>query len=271
MIAVFLVSTFLISWLALFLLPPAYSDLVMFVPGVMGIVLTIYLTIYKHEKLRTVFKLGSASNLLAGLVLSLAVFVLYLTISFASGFATFGLSDTAIEYYNGNASQAWIRFLTYGLPYMLGINLLFAIGEEIGWRGYLTAKIKSLAPNFWVRSLCVGIVWGLWHLPIHLLTGTPVINIFIFLLNVCLISICYTWLYEQKNAIWTTVLAHGAHNTFFNSILPMMTLTGGENLLWRGEDGLLVTICYSLVILYYILVNGRYYKNSFSQNYNRAS
>ncbi len=46
--------------------------------------------------------------------------------------------------------------------------MLFALGEEIGWRGYLLPKLSGLGP---VRAaLLAGLLHGLWHLPIILLT-----------------------------------------------------------------------------------------------------
>jgi membrane protease YdiL (CAAX protease family) len=44
------------------------------------------------------------------------------------------------------------------------LNLPFMFGEEFGWRGLLLSETKSM--GFLKSNLFIGIVWGLWHLPI---------------------------------------------------------------------------------------------------------
>ena len=44
------------------------------------------------------------------------------------------------------------------------INGLFALGEELGWRGLVYEELIHL--GFWRSSLIIGTIWGLWHLPI---------------------------------------------------------------------------------------------------------
>ena len=46
--------------------------------------------------------------------------------------------------------------------------LIFAFGEEIGWRGYLTFCFAAL--NARLAVMLVGFVHALWHLPVMLLT-----------------------------------------------------------------------------------------------------
>src|SRR5699024_7537754 len=47
------------------------------------------------------------------------------------------------------------------------INLIPALGEEIGWRGWLTPQLLPLGV---VPTIIItGIIWGLWHTPVLLL------------------------------------------------------------------------------------------------------
>ncbi len=50
------------------------------------------------------------------------------------------------------------------------INMLFAVGEEAGWRGYMMPQLKE---RFGLLNgrLLGGVIWGVWHWPIMLLTG----------------------------------------------------------------------------------------------------
>ena len=54
----------------------------------------------------------------------------------------------------------------------LGVGLLFntfylLISEELGWRGWLQPRLAHL--GFWPASIIIGVIWGLWHLPIILM------------------------------------------------------------------------------------------------------
>jgi membrane protease YdiL (CAAX protease family) len=50
-----------------------------------------------------------------------------------------------------------------------------ALGEEIGWRGWLRRELAPLGP--WAAIVLGGAIWSLWHLPVTLLghncTGQP--------------------------------------------------------------------------------------------------
>jgi membrane protease YdiL (CAAX protease family) len=51
-----------------------------------------------------------------------------------------------------------------GLVAGLTINVIAALGEELGWRGLLLRELSPL--GFWRVSLLTGFVWGLWHAPL---------------------------------------------------------------------------------------------------------
>jgi membrane protease YdiL (CAAX protease family) len=55
---------------------------------------------------------------------------------------------------------------------VLGFVLLAGpLAEEFGWRGYAQPRLRrTLAPM--PAAVLLGLVWGLWHLPLFLLTGT---------------------------------------------------------------------------------------------------
>lgn len=43
-------------------------------------------------------------------------------------------------------------------------NVIFALGEEIGWRGFLLPRLEPLGQ--WKAILVSGIIWGIWHAPV---------------------------------------------------------------------------------------------------------
>lgn len=57
----------------------------------------------------------------------------------------------------------------------IGALALFAIKgpvEEIGWRGFALPLLQRKMSPLWA-GLIIGIIWGFWHLPAFLLSGTP--------------------------------------------------------------------------------------------------
>ncbi|MFP4201047.1 MAG: CPBP family intramembrane glutamic endopeptidase, partial [Clostridia bacterium] len=46
-------------------------------------------------------------------------------------------------------------------------NLLFGLGEEFGWRGYLLQKLRGA--GLFAAMVIVGITWGIWHAPVILM------------------------------------------------------------------------------------------------------
>lgn len=45
------------------------------------------------------------------------------------------------------------------------INIIPTLGEELGWRGYLLPKLRSIVSDR-AALIITGIIWGLWHAPI---------------------------------------------------------------------------------------------------------
>lgn len=89
-----------------------------------------------------------------------------------------------------------------------------AMGEELGWRGFalpgLQAEHSALS-----ASLLIGVVWGLWHLPLWL-TGSEshAIGLFpVFVVSVIALSILATWMYNGSGgSLLLIVLLHAAAN-----------------------------------------------------------
>ena len=64
------------------------------------------------------------------------------------------------------SSLALIQILA-SLTYAPFLNSFFALGEEIGWRGYLYPALRERFSIVQTHVL-LGLIWSLWHLPINL-------------------------------------------------------------------------------------------------------
>ncbi len=93
-------------------------------------------------------------------------------------------------------------------------NTLFALGEELGWRGFLLPRLLPLGQ--WKAILLSGVIWGLWHAP-AVLQGLnypehPVAGVGLMIVFTVLLSVFLSWLYLSTNSPWAPALAHGAVN-----------------------------------------------------------
>lgn len=89
------------------------------------------------------------------------------------------------------------------------------LSEEFGWRGYalpqLQAKWNALA-----SSLILGVIWAAWHIPLWFLAGSSQqgTSFLLFLANLLLLSILYTWLVNSgRGSILVAVIFHAICNT----------------------------------------------------------
>jgi hypothetical protein len=126
----------------------------------------------------------------------------------------------------------------------------FALGEEIGRRGYLQPHLMSLGRN---RALfLVGLVWGTWHMPLIFLVpavGFPTGNLLLFFPlfygTIVAASFIYGYLRIYTGSVWPASIAHSVHNAAW-SILGAFTLVTASPLLVNvylvGDFGILIFI-----------------------------
>jgi len=88
------------------------------------------------------------------------------------------------------------------------------LGEEPGWRGFALPRLQSLHGPL-VGSLILGILWGLWHLPLF---WTPwntltTFNVVVFVLGTICLTIIYTWVFNNtKGSLLIAILLHASFN-----------------------------------------------------------
>jgi membrane protease YdiL (CAAX protease family) len=89
-----------------------------------------------------------------------------------------------------------------------------AMGEEIGWRGFVLPRLQARHSALGA-SIGLGVVWGMWHLPLWL-SGAPShpLGLFpAFVISVVAMSVLYTWLYNSTGgSLLIVVLFHAVTN-----------------------------------------------------------
>ena len=128
------------------------------------------------------------------------------------------------------------------------VNMFFALGEEVGWRGFLYPQLKA---RFGRNKglLLGGVIWGAWHWPLIWLIGYeygedyfgyPVVGMLLFLVFTICLGILCDRLYEKSESIWLPSLFHGAINAAATIPLAVCAAhTGSARLLGPVPNGLL--------------------------------
>ena len=205
-----------------------WTLLLMWVPGVAAIVMRIFYREGLFSGLSWNPIKGWQWILLAAFI-PLIIEILTISLSVVSGAAVLqegfisieneGISLQGIAMIFGAAAQPWYAFVpNFILSFFVGVlfySLAFALGEELGWRGYLQ---KEWAPaNSLFAFLAIGIIWGWWHLPGILLGHNypdyPILGGLILMpIVTILFSIAFGVAFNKQRVIWVPVIFHGSVN-----------------------------------------------------------
>lgn len=148
-----------------------------------------------------------------------------------------GLGGVDISIFGSNPIAIIINSLTIGLlP-----SLFLALGEEIGWRGFLVPRLAQ-SLSFRNTALLSGVIWGIWHIPVIVIggysSGTPTwYAVLCFLFLIIGVSFLFAWLRLKSGSLWPAVFLHAIHNTFIQSILDGITIDYGITKFFTTEFG----------------------------------
>jgi len=122
-----------------------------------------------------------------------------------------------------------------------------AMGEEIGWRGYLQPRLDAAG----LRSSLV-IVWLVqvaYHAP--LMVGAGYVNVGSFATSFSLFAIgdlAWTFIVARESylarSLWPAVFFHSFHNTISQWLFPKFFTVGTDQIWLQGEDGVLPMVGY---------------------------
>jgi uncharacterized protein len=116
-----------------------------------------------------------------------------------------------------------------------------ALGEEIGWRGFLLPRLVQQVGFTW-GCLFSGCIWAVWHYPGLLFAdynaGTrPAFALTCFTLMVIADSFVMGWLRLKSGSLWTAAVFHASHNLFIQAIFDAITAPAGRALYITTEFG----------------------------------
>lgn len=168
-----------------------------------------------------------------------------------------GLGAFSPDAYAGYAAKslgladwpAWARIvLMLALQASAGLVLscATALGEEIGWRGFLAPRLLA-HHGFIGGSVAVGLLWATWHAPVlfwmNFAGETPrPFAMVCFAVSLVGLSVVYSWFRLRSDSLWPAVLLHASHNVWITPVFSMMTVDTGATAYAIDEFGYLLAI-----------------------------
>lgn len=251
----FLAITFVFSWI-LFLIPLTFTNMdttqkqlstqglwaiAMWGPGIAAIATTLLIEKKPFSSLR-VNTLGPKRFYLWAWLLPIVLVIIGGLLTLLFGVAKLDLNFTMIRDAMASAAKesdvpagiivgAQVLFAFTLAPL---INVIFALGEELGWRGFLLPHLTPLGQ--WKAILISGAIWGFWHAPAIAqglnYPGYPVLGVFMMIMFCILLGTIFSWLYLNTKSPWVAALAHGSVNAVAG--LPILFFQPGFNMTIGG-------------------------------------
>ncbi len=125
-------------------------------------------------------------------------------------------------------------------------NLATALGEEIGWRGFLVPQLFETT-GFTSTALISGVVWACWHYPILIWgdynSGTPTwYGLTCFTVLLVAISFVFAWMRLKSGSLWAGALLHASHNLYIQDIFTPLTRETGKTQWFIDEFGAILPV-----------------------------
>jgi len=134
-------------------------------------------------------------------------------------------------------------------------GLATALGEEIGWRGFLVPELfKNF--GFTATSLISGIVWACWHYPVLIWgdynAGTPTwYGLTCFTVMVVAIAFVFAWMRLRSGSLWAGALLHASHNLYVQNVFTPLTRNTGKTAWFIDEFGAILPIVAVVFAIYF--------------------
>jgi membrane protease YdiL (CAAX protease family) len=101
-------------------------------------------------------------------------------------------------------------------------SLIKNIFEEFAWRGYLAPKLFSIGSNRLFFHICVGLIWGAWHIPYTFVIMHSAESWITFiprmLIGVAALSIVFGEIWIMTKSVWPALIMHTVGNSVLDTL-----------------------------------------------------
>lgn len=249
-----------LTWLCTYLLflnndiGIVFYPVLMFIPGIVAVFCRIRL----RNTYKTEYNIPIFPSQTKGLLFSVLFPILCILVNI---FVVFQL-ELGIIYMDK------IKLLRWGIP-LLVVGFIGAFGEEYGWRGFLLPILETYIQRH-VAIFIVGVVWGLFHLPmvyfLSVSTGiaSPVWMCSVQFLSCIFFSFPFAFSYHLSKSVFAPALLHTVWNTynslwFGNIYTNEPGIIKGNIFLLSGEGilGLITSVVFALFFLIFYKQSNR--------------
>ena len=135
-----------------------------------------------------------------------------------------------------------LRSALISAPVAILTASISAIGEEIGWRGFLWPLLRRRS-GFWLCSLIIGAIWWANHVPLIIFGWYgDLAHLPAFTVAIVGITLFIGVITDRSRSVWPSVITHGAWNGLVATIFAVTegaeqvpAFTGSDELI--GEFG----------------------------------
>lgn len=131
-----------------------------------------------------------------------------------------------------------------------------ALGEEIGWRGFLVWEMRKVMP-FWVVGVGSGLFWAVWHYPGILMTdysageGSRWLQVLFFSVSLASEGVVFAYFTFRTGSLWPAVVLHASHNCLIQRVYTPLTIKGLGTHLYIDEFGCLLPVVSIALAVYF--------------------
>lgn len=147
----------------------------------------------------------------------------------------------------------YLAMISLVISFILAFTAFF--GEEYGWRYFFQPLLQK---RFGLKGgiLLLGLLWGIWHLPINIFFYSPdtwYISVILQLINCTSLAIFFGFSYKKTGNVWVPVTMHFINNNMIAVI--------------AGSDAISGQVCRWIDIPIMLIINIAFIAFIFSKEY----
>ena len=189
---------------------------------------------------------------------SLISYLIIWTVGWGSFYNETFVKKIAVLYGTSSYSDFWTISIFVFMTVIFGLitSCSKALGEEIGWRGFLVPELLRRF-GYVKTSLISGVIWAVWHYTDLIFddynNGTPFwYGLICFTVMIISTSFIINWYTIKSGSLFPAMILHASHNRFIQSIFTPLTSTNDKSPWFIDEFGLVLALVTVIFALYFI-------------------
>ncbi len=201
---------------------------------------------YKNEPLLKGLYVSFKKNIWFLIAWIMPIVIFIVSISFSLVFPVKVLED-------GLSVATVLNIIGLSLAFGVTINCFFALGEELGFRGFLFKQLSNL--SFISKTIVIGILWGVWHYPIAYLgygfSYSPFLETVFLMFYLIFLSYILNYILIKAKSIIATSIFYGTLNAISGFSITWVSTSNNMFSGMISISGLISLFLFSTLITIY--------------------